>query len=644
MCAECRAEYENPADRRFHAQPIACPRCGPTLRLLDREGRETMRDDAALVEAVQAIVDGRIVALKGLGGFQLLADAGNAEAVIRLRQRKRRPDRPFALMLPSLEVVRAYCEVSEEESKALTSHRAPIVLLRRREASSPLSPLSFPLASSVAPGNPCLGVMLPYTPLHHLLMAGVARPIICTSGNLSEEPMAITTEDAVVRLGPIADVLLTHNRPIVRPVDDSIVRVGLEGVEVLRRARGYAPLPIALQGIERYGESTILALGGHLKNTVGLALRSACCTDAVQAVMSAHVGDLDSVLSVDVFRRAADDLTSFFQVMPDVVACDLHPDYASTQHAERLAAGWDVPLVRVQHHHAHVAACMAEHGLQGPVLGLAWDGTGYGPDGTVWGGEMLLCEGGGFQRVAHLRTFALPGGDRAVREPRRSALGLLFEILGPDAAEQAAAWFSVSEAATLIFMLSRGVHSPRTTSMGRLFDGVAAICGLPSVNSFEGQAAMALEFAADEHEQGAYRFALSNATSSDSACQPLAASQSAVVVDWEPAVRSVLADRAAGVPVGRISARFHNGLADMAAEVARMVAGPSADSLPVVLSGGCFQNRLLSGRVAARLSAAGFRVYTHQEVPPGDGGIALGQLFVALHQMRGSCDVSRNPR
>jgi hydrogenase maturation protein HypF len=549
--------------------------------------------------------------------------------------------------------------------------------------------------------------MLPYTPLHHLLMAGVGRPILCTSGNLSEEPMAITTEDAVARLGPIADVLLTHDRPIVRPVDDSIVRVGLNGIQILRRARGYAPLPIGLRGVTSQCEPTVLALGGHLKNTVALALRRVREThqgecekgaplvrsthptpDSTQVVMSAHVGDLDSVLSVDVFRRAADDLTGFFQVTPDAVACDLHPDYASTQYAERLAAQWDVSLLRVQHHHAHVAACMAEHGLQGPVLGFAWDGTGYGADGTVWGGEMLLCQEGEFRRVAHLRTFALPGGDRAVREPRRSALGLLFECLGPDAAEQAAAWFNAAEAGTLISMLSRGVNSPRTSSMGRLFDGVAAICGLPAVNSFEGQAAMALEFAADEQEQGAYQFVLSdnggqpvhgsslewrdhlghpdshlghpdrsegsqageilrcaqNDTQLMGASPAHSDAQSAIVVDWLPVVRAVLEDRRAGVSLGRISARFHNGLADMAVEVARRVAGPSANSLPVVLSGGCFQNRLLTARVAARLSGAGFRVYTHQEVPPGDGGIALGQLFVALHQMRGSCDVSRNPR
>jgi hydrogenase maturation protein HypF len=641
MCEECRAEYENPADRRFHAQPIACPRCGPKLQLLDHTGREIATGDAALGSAVQAILAGQVVALKGLGGFQLLVDATNSEAVARLRQRKRRPDRPFAVMMPSLKDVRRHCEVSAEEAQLLVSHQSPIVLLRtirRVDAAAKLD-------EGVAPGNPYLGVMLPYTPLHHLLMAAVGRPIVCTSGNLSDEPMAITTEDAIERLGPIADLLLTHDRPIVRPVDDSIVRVGPGGVQVLRRARGFAPLPMELRFEDRIAP-TILALGGHLKNTVALSLgrvrethheegavgwdkRSAVppmgdssadggtairLSHPTQIVMSAHVGDLDTGLSVEVFRRAADDLVRFFDVAPDAVVCDLHPDYASTRHAEKLAARWNVPLLRVQHHHAHVTACMAEHGLQGPVLGFSWDGTGYGPDGTVWGGEVLLCEGGEFRRAAHLRTFALPGGDRAVRQPRRSALGLLFEILGPQAAEHAGAWFSDREVRMLVSMLTNQVNSPRTSSMGRLFDAVAAICGLPPVISFEGQAAMALEFAADENEQGAYAFTVSPH-----------AERKEYIVDWEPLVREVLADRAAGVPVGRISARFHNALAEMAVAVAQRTS-----KLPCILTGGCFQNVLLATRVQDRLSAAGFPVYTHKEVPPGDGGIALGQVFVAL--------------
>jgi hydrogenase maturation protein HypF len=712
MCPDCQYEYDDPADRRFHAQPIACPACGPALELLDAHGQQVPAEPSALEAATNAILSEHILALKGLGGFQLLADATNENAVALLRRRKHRPDRPFALMFPSLEAVGAYCEVSEEEARVLASHQAPILLLRRnRHTPHPTS--RFPLAPSVAPGNPYLGAMLPYTPLHHLLMDRLARPLVCTSGNLSEEPMAITTEDAIERLGAgvhlpsgeprregatagtqrtgIADLLLTHNRPIVRPMDDSVARIGPEGFQVLRRARGYAPLPVML----RFAAPTILAVGGHLKNTVALSLgvgqisnlpsAGTLRTCSTPVILSPHIGDLDSVLSVEVFRRAIDDLTGFFQVTPKAVACDLHPDYASTRHAEALAERWGVPLIAVQHHHAHVAACMAEHGLDGPALGLSWDGTGYGPDGTVWGGEALACEGAGFRRVAQLRTFALPGGDRAMREPRRSALGLLYEFLDEDVVGQASNlpgptpdWFTKSELKTLLSLLSRGLHTPRTSSMGRLFDAAAAICGLPRVISFEGQAAMALEFAADPDEHGAYPFPLvprrvsvplarpsdgggwgiaERCPSSSAnlmhtplghrsaqpqppqaqpqppefACQDsLDNEKPPTVADWEPLVRAILADRAAGEPVARIAARFHNSLADLAVAMARHAA-----LRDVILSGGCFQNALLAERVRSRLLEAGFSVFTHHTVPPGDGGIALGQVFVAARQTQG---------
>ena len=601
MCSDCRAEYGDPTDRRFHAQPIACPKCGPQLQLLDWRGAEIAVRNQALEQAAGAVLAGKIVAVRGLGGFQLVADATNADAVARLRRRKRRPHKPLAIMLASVDEVRRRCEVSQGEAAALSSHQAPILLLRRVEGSDALADV----AEDVAPGNPYLGVMLPYTPLHHLLMRGVGRPIVCTSGNVSEEPMAVTTEEAVRRLGAIAEVFLVHDRPIARPVDDSVARVTSAGLQLLRRARGYAPLPIDL-GFE---VPTVLAAGGHLKNTVALGIGR-------QAILGSHVGDLESALSVAVHERAVDDLVDFFRVVPEGIACDLHPDYASTRHAERLADRWDVPLVRVQHHHAHVAACMAEHRLEGPVLGLAWDGTGYGPDGTVWGGEALECDGPELRRVAHLRTFALPGGDQAVREPRRSALGLLFEIFGREAAELARDWFTQQELDTLTVLLGRSFRSPRTSSMGRLFDAVAVLCGLPTRISFEGQAAMALEFAADWEPREAYPLPLSETT-------PLAA-------DWEPLVRAVLSDRDAGESVGRISARFHNALADLAVAIARRWGGSE-----VVLSGGCFQNALLTERVGARLLESGFKVYTHLEVPPGDGGIALGQLWIAARRSRG---------
>jgi hydrogenase maturation protein HypF len=699
MCPECQAEYDDPTDRRFHAQPIACPNCGPQLQLLDSHGRESATGQAALDATVQLLLSGKTVALKGLGGFQLLVDATSAEAVARLRERKRRPDRPFALMLPSLDAARQYCHISDEEARQLRFHQSPIVLLRRREETTDSSEtasnsnLQIPkspnpqiplLLTGIAPNNPYLGVMLPYTPLHHLLTAAVGRPLVCTSGNLSEEPMATDIDDALQRLGPIADVLLTHNRPIVRPVDDSIVRVGPNGPQTLRRARGFAPLPIELQS-RGDDTPTVLAVGGHLKNTVALLLGDDPKSNqlnspeptprSAQVVMSAHIGDLDSVLSVEVFRRAIDDLTEFFQKTPDLIACDLHPDYASTLHAERLASQWNSRLVRVQHHHAHVAACMAEHRLQGPVLGFSWDGTGYGPDGTIWGGEALLCEGAEYRRAAHLRTFALPGGDRAAREPRRSALGLLFEVFGDEAKQHAADWFQPGEIDTLLSMLKRGLNSPRTSSMGRLFDAVAALCGMSPVISFEGQAAMSLEFAGDPgtapnlapastglpppptpdayplpstvceqavahgHEKtelAANGVPLLRRSSAETELAadgvPLLRRSSAeteLVADWAPLVRSILADRAAGVPISLIGARFHNALANMALEIAQSV----APGLPIVLTGGCFQNALLTARVESRLSQAGFQVYTHTQVPPGDGGIALGQAFVALQQV-----------
>ena len=477
MCPDCRREYEDPADRRFHAQPIACPRCGPRLRLLDPLGQQYAVEDEALRAAAAQIVDGNIVALKGLGGFQLLCDATSDEAVMRLRQRKRRPDRPLAILAASLDEVQALCRVSEAEAEILASPEAPIVLLAKAD--------SCRLAEAVAPGNPYLGVMLPYTPLHHLLLDAVKRPLVCTSGNLSEEPMVTTTADAVARLGQIADCLLSHNRPIVRPVDDSVVRV-LDGrVQVLRRARGYAPRPIAMPA---GGRAPILAVGGHLKNVVALAIPAQGESEAagMTAILGAHVGDLDSVLSVEVHRRAVADLAGFFDVQPAAIVCDLHPDYASTREAELLARKWRVPLVRVQHHHAHVAACMAEHGLEGPVLGISWDGTGYGPDGTVWGGEILRCDRAGYQRVAHLRPFPLAGGDRAAREPRRSALGLLFAAQERAAEAVAARWFTRPDLQVLLKALGRGINSPLTSSMGRLFDAVAALVGLPPVVTFEG--------------------------------------------------------------------------------------------------------------------------------------------------------------
>jgi hydrogenase maturation protein HypF len=603
MCEECRREYEDPADRRFHAQPIACPRCGPVLRLLTPAGSELARADDALREAVAAVLAGRILALQGLGGFQLVADATNGDAVDCLRRRKHRPDKPFALLMADVESVRDTCVVSPTEEAVLRSPVAPIVLLERRSGTAPAQPP--PLAPEIAPGNPRLGVMLPYTPLHRLLVLDAGRPLVCTSGNLADEPLSTDPDEALVRLGGIADLFLVHDRPIVRPVDDSVAVVEGETARVLRRARGHAPVPLLVAE----DSAPILAVGGHLKSTVSLRLGR-------RIVTSQHLGDLSSAEGVAHLERAVEDLLRFYRVRPAAVVRDLHPDYASTRLAERLGAEWSIPVHGVQHHHAHVESCRAEHDFAGEVLGLAWDGSGYGSDGTVWGGEALLSSPGRFRRVAHLRPFPLPGGERAILEPRRAALGMLYAAFGPAAAERLASLFAPAELATLGVMLERSINGPPATSVGRLFDAVAALAGLCARASFEGQAAMALQAAVERAgtarslaRAGAYPLPLENGTPA--------------VADWEPLLHAVLEDRVRGVPPDLIGARLHNGLAEHAVEVAGR-----AGRERVVLTGGCFQNTVLTARVRERLEHDGFRVFTHRRVPPNDGGISVGQAMI----------------
>jgi hydrogenase maturation protein HypF len=595
MCDACRAEYDNPADRRFHAQPNACPRCGPHLELWDAAGNVRATREEALRATTDALRRGDIVAAKGLGGFHLLVDASNQEAVLRLRRRKLREEKPFGLMYPGLEAVQRDCRVSSEEERLLCSPEAPLVLLRRRPGDG--------IAPAVAPGNPYLGVMLPYTPLHHLLLAKVAFPIVATSGNRSDEPICTDQHEALTRLGGIADVFLIHNRPIARPVDDSVVRIVLGQEMVLRRARGYAPYPVP------FGESPrpLLAVGGHQKNTIAAAV-------GCQVVVSQHVGDLDTPLAFESFRRAIADLSHLYELEPEAVACDAHPDYLSTHHAEKMG----LPIVRVQHHYAHIRACMAEHGLSEPLLGVAWDGTGFGPDGTVWGGEFLRITDGGFERVAHFRTFRLPGGEGAARQPRRSALGLLHELLGEDAfANEDLAplrTFSPRERGLLRTMLRGGLNAPRTSSAGRLFDAVAALLGIRQVASFEGQAAMELEFAVEgAAAAGAYPFHIDESG----------------IIDWGPMIRAILRDIALGPSTGTIARRFHDTLAEIIVAAARL----SGESV-VALTGGCFQNSYLLEQAVTRLREGGFRVHWPQRIPPNDGGIALGQIVAAASSWR----------
>jgi hydrogenase maturation protein HypF len=603
MCERCRAEYENPLDRRFHAQPNACPDCGPQLSLWDSTGRETAARDQALLAAAEALRSGAVVALKGIGGFQLLVDARNPGAVRRLRERKQRPDKPLAIMVPTLEQAKAVCEVSELEQALLVSSESPIVLLRRLDPTS--------LCAEIAPDNPNLGVMLPYTPLHHLLMAELGFPVVATSGNLSGEPICTDEAEALVRLKGIADVFLVHNRPVARPVDDSVTRV-IAGAEcILRRARGYAPLPVELSELL----PLMVAVGAHLKNTVAVSVGQ-------QVFVSQHIGDLETPEAISAFQRALKDLQGLYDQPPESIACDLHPDYRSTHLAQELAQQFQKSLVRVQHHYAHVLACMAEHQLSAPVLGVAWDGTGYGTDGTIWGGEFLRIGEDSFERYAHLRMFRLPGGEQAIREPRRIALGLLFELYGENLPDLPQLGFSSAELGIIKGALARGINAPLTSSMGRLFDGVSALIGLRRRVSFEGQAAMDLEFACEGISTDRY--------------YPIDILPVAIekmlktnIIDWRAMIEGVLADLAAGVSAGEIAAAFHNSLLEV---IVRLAAQAQVEQ--VVLSGGCFQNRRLLEGSIERLQKAGFRPFWGQKIPANDGGIALGQIVAAWRASR----------
>jgi hydrogenase maturation protein HypF len=597
MCPDCEREYHDPLDRRFHAQPTACPKCGPQLQLWDENGVTISEQDEALHQAIRGVREGKILALKGLGGFQLIADARNERAVVQLRDRKHREEKPFALMYPSLDTVRADCEVSTLEERLLLSPESPIVLL-----STIHNPQST-IAQSIAPGNPNLAAMLPYTPLHHFLMSELNFPVVATSGNLSDEPICIDEYEASQRLHGIADLFLVHNRPIVRHVDDSIVRVICDREMVLRRARGYAPLPIALRSeTENLESKTVLAVGAHLKNAVALKIDS-------NVFISQHIGDLETKHAHSAFQHSVRDLPRLYDARINIVACDMHPDYLSTKFATQLG----LPNKPIQHHLAHVVACMAENEIEPPALGVAWDGTGYGLDGTIWGGEFLLAKGDrSFERVAHFRQFRLPGGDRAIKEPRRSALGLLYEIFGDGAWDfpPLVAAFSEQEKSLLRQMLEKRVNAPLTSSVGRLFDAVTALLGLRQTSSFEGQAAMELEFTRQKHIRAAYSFMVTDGLP--------------IVVDWAPGILQLIDDVADGEDAGLISAKFHNGLVEAAVDVAKKI-GESK----IVVSGGCFQNRYLTERTVVRLREENFRPYWHQRIPPNDGGISAGQCVAA---------------
>ena len=583
MCPACRREYEDPLDRRFHAQPNACPVCGPQLALWTRTGDEI--DEDPIRGAASRLVRGEIIAIKGLGGFHLACDATSEDVVAKLRARKHRDEKPFAVMVADLATARALAHISPDEAALLCAPERPIVLVARRAGQ--------PLARVVAPATELVGLMLPYTPLHHLLLAAVCRPLVMTSANPSDEPICADNAEAVARLGDICDALVVHDRAIATRCDDSVARVIDGHPTLLRRSRGYVPRPIALA---RAVAEPVLAVGAQLKNTF-------CIATGDSAYLGPHVGDLETVASLDFFESAIARMQDILQVAPRIVAHDLHPGYLSTQYAQRRA---DVRCIGVQHHHAHVASAMAEHHVAGPVIGVAYDGTGYGPDGTAWGGEILVADYARYERFATFRPIALAGGDLAIREPWRIALALVDDA---GVAADALPVFAGRPLALARAMIRGGVHAPLARGIGRLFDGIGALGLGVAQTTYEGQLAVAWNLAAAPGDHGNYGFAIEGDT-----------------IDPRPLVRGVVADLAARVDAGVISARFHATL--VAATVDRVRAAVARHGrLPVVLTGGAFCNPLLVEGIRAGL--ADLQVLTHSEVPPGDGGIALGQAVVA---------------
>ena len=616
MCPACQSEYEDPGDRRFHAQPNACPICGPHVWMvgggqLGSRGPIGQRpiDREVIASASRALKEGAILALKGLGGFQLVCDAANERAIQRLRTRKRRPHKPFAIMMPSLEVVRRHCWVTPEEKELLCSPACPIVLVRWLNDST--------LCPAVAPGHRYLGVMLPYTPLHHLLLRETGRPLVMTSGNLSEEPIAKDNEEALRRLASLADLFLLHDRDIYARYDDSVWFVPVPGSpQPVRRARGYAPSPVRLS----FPLGRILACGAELKNTF-------CLTRDSYAFLSQHIGDMENEETLECFEETVASYASLFRIEPAVIACDLHPDYLSTRYAESKARARQLPLVYVQHHHAHVASCMADNDWPadaGPVLGVALDGTGYGSDGSIWGGEFLIADYRGFTRYGHLQSLPLPGGEAAIRKPYRTALGWLHASLGgiPDlpflgsVPKEEITWVGQ--------MVANGLNTPSTSSCGRLFDAVSALLDVCGRSTYEGHAAVELEMMAGDLAQvpseAAYPFFMERHGESTVLC-------------LDPLSKAIVDDVKAARPTCEISAVFHVTVAEIVFQMCEQMRKETSLNV-VALSGGCFQNRSLLRRTVGPLRERGFRVLMHRRVPCNDGGLSLGQAVVACHRAR----------
>ncbi|MBI9074827.1 MAG: carbamoyltransferase HypF [Desulfatibacillum sp.] len=597
MCPQCQGEYERPADRRFHAQPNACPVCGPQVQLLDNQGNAIFHPDP-LAHTGELLKQGHIAAIKGLGGFHLAADANNSRAVSLLRRRKHREEKPLAVMVPDMDAARELAKISPEEEALLTGFRRPIVLLRKR--------LPEALAPETAPNNRYIGLMLPYTPLHYVLMEHSPKALVMTSGNLSDEPICIDNQDAFARLGHIADFFLVHNRDIYLRSDDSIVRHSAGDTRFMRRSRGYVPVPVFLKA----KAPPILACGALLKNTV-------CLTRGDQAFVSQHIGDLENLETLDFFRLTINHLQRILDIKPRVVAHDLHPDYLSTVFAKEL----DLPKVAVQHHHAHIVSCMAENQVEGEVIGLALDGTGLGTDRAIWGGEVLICGMRDFTRAAHFSYVAMPGGNMAVREPWRMAISHLKNAFGKAFLDIKLPLVDTVDYAgiqTIDQMITRSINAPPTSSTGRLFDAVAAIAGLRNVASYDGQAAMELEMAADPGEDRPYEWALEG--------------EDPMVLLTAPIIRGVARDVEQGRPVSEVAGRFHATLVQVFVHVCQVLRTKTRLNR-VALSGGSFQNVLLLTGLTRELEGRGFEVITHKICPTNDGGLSLGQAMVAAASM-----------
>ena len=595
MCPACQAEYDNPRDRRFHAQPNACHDCGPQVFLEDGDGVPWEGDDA-VSETARRLAQGHIIAVKGLGGYHLAVDAANNAAVARLRRRKQREEKPLALMAPDLETISTFAHIDPDEREVLTSPQRPIVLLRKRANNT--------IAPAVSPRNAWFGVMLPYTPLHDLLLAQGFTALVMTSGNLSEEPIAMGDADARRRLAPIADALLTHNREIYQRCDDSIVRKTHGVTSFLRRSRGYVPVPVFL----RRRQPAVLACGAELKNTV-------CLLKEDRAFVSQHIGDLENLATYEFFQSNIAHLQRILDISPQVMACDLHPDYLSTRYARERD---DLPLIQVQHHHAHIVSAMAENHLEDRVIGLAFDGTGYGPDGTIWGGEVLIAEARGFERAAFLTPVPMPGSAAAIRSPWRMAVSYLAHtfddrLQGVDIPFMRA--IDRRQADVLVTMGRKGINAPLTSSLGRLFDGVAALLGLRHQVAFEGQAAMELEMTADDGDGDAYDYHWQTVGNSRR-------------IEIAPIIEGIVADLTGGIPARQISRRFHATLTALFSALCTEIRQETGLDR-VVMSGGAFQNVLLATALSRELEHRGFKVYTQRLVPPNDGGISLGQAVAA---------------